>query len=186
MIPALRAGSALLLSGLASGCIYIKSPVVTVGETSEQSAEQVLGAYLLLSAMHGDASDSLPALAALYPPRAQLVTYGLIAFHREHEAWPVDAPQLQAYLQSSPANAPLPPDSLDGFEISVMADGSCAYSTREDRQRGRRFIITASHQVRFPVPASPYAGPNAADHSATTGSSIITIDAATLARLLFR
>ena len=176
MSPAARRPrlAAPLVALLCGGCVYVQPPRVEMAE-SGQSVEQVLGTYLLMSAWSPDA-ESLPALATLYPPRAQLVTYALIAFHRDRAAWPADAAELEGFVASSPANPALPTGALDAFVIEIRPDGSCTYSTAEDRRRGRFFTVTSDYRVSFPVPANPFAGPASPELGAPVTSSTLTMD----------
>lgn len=167
---------AALVATLFSGCVYVQPPRVAVASDPEQSPEQILGTYLLFSSLSRD-PEALPALVALYPPRAQLVTYALIAFHRERGAWPASATELETFLAASPANPPLPAGALDGFEIATKDNGDAAYSTREDRQRGRHFTLTSAYRVSFPASVSPYAGRDAVEFPpAPAGGSTLSFD----------
>ena len=113
-----------------------------------------------------------------YRNSVQVVTYALIAHHHENGAWPADAPALQRFLAESPANPALPADALAGFQISTQADGSCTYSTSDDRQRGRFFTVGADYRVTFPIPANPFAGASAEElpHPFPGSGSTITIN----------
>lgn len=180
---AARLACASLLVG---GCVYVEPARIELAEDGEQSAEQILGTYFLLSTVLGPGSaaepgaarwsEGLSPLATLYPPRAQLVTHALIAYHREHGSWPTDAAAIRAFIESSPANPRLPVGTLDGFQLSTLPDGACTYSTREDRQRGRYFTLTAAYRVTFPVPAGFFASATSPERPPPASGSTLSVD----------
>ena len=179
----IRRASRLALAALGvgvfgSGCVYVQPPRVEVASDTEQSAEQILGTYLLLSALGGGAkgADSLATLAAIYPPRAQLVTQAVIGFHRDHGVWPATATELRAFAESSPANPRLPHDALEGFVAERHENGDLTYSTREDRQRARFVKITPTYRVILPVPAALFASPDAAELPRPVGGSTLSLN----------
>ncbi|MBC8010622.1 MAG: hypothetical protein H7067_11060 [Burkholderiales bacterium] len=165
------------------GCVYIQPPRIEVSSDTEQSAEQILGTYLLLSALGGagagagaNAADGLATLALIFPLRTQLVTQAVIGFHRDRGAWPTTADELHAYAESSPANPRLPADVLDGFVAERHENGDLTYSTREDRQHGRHVKITSAYRVTLPVPAALFAAPDSAELSRVVGGSTLNLN----------
>ena len=173
------AGALVLLGfgALGGGCVYVQPSHVEVSGDTEQSAEQILGTYLLLSALGGGAkgADALATLAAIYPPRAQLVTQAVIGFHRDRGVWPATADELRAYAESSPANPRLPADALAGLVAEQHENGDLTYSTREDRQRGRYVKITPAYRVVLPVPAGLFAAPDSAELPRPVGGSTLSL-----------
>jgi hypothetical protein len=135
------------------------------------ASDEALGTYFLMSALAGKAGVP-DFLATVYPLRSQIVTFAIIGFHRDRGTWPEGKEDLLAYAKSSPANPPLPEDSLAGLVIEKKEDGGVLYSTTEDRQRGREFTVSKTHRVTFPVPPHPFASPAAEQTPAAKGSTI--------------
>lgn len=176
---------AISLAVFGGGCVYVQPPRVEVSGDTEQSAEQILGTYLLLSALGGagsgaaagaNAADGLATLSLIFPPRTQLVTQAVIGFHRNRGTWPTSAAELRAYAESSPANPRLPADALEGFVAETQENGDLTYSTREDRQRGRHVKITPAYRVTLPVPAALFAAPDSAELPCVVGGSTLNLN----------
>lgn len=140
-----------------TGCINVQ----TLPPDSPATPEETLGVYLLMSGVGAKAARA-DFLAAVYPLRSQIVTYAMIGFHRDRGLWPASREELEAYVAGSPANPSLPKDALTGLTLERKADGSLVYSTLEDRQRGREFTISSTHEVTFPVPSHLFASPKSA------------------------
>lgn len=145
----------ILIAFASTGCISVR-------HRGSQNADEVLSTYFLMSAMTGkDASDFL---LAVYPLRSQIVTFAFVAFHKERGAWPTSVDELANFVAASPANPAIPEGSLTGLEVRLKEDGSLVYSTTEDRQRGRDFVISAQYKVTMKVPKSLFASAQAKEH----------------------
>jgi hypothetical protein len=153
----MRTTCIILLLSLA-GCVAMKPPP----PEKKMTAEETLGMYFLMSAL--SSKDGMQDfLQTVYPLRAQLVTFAIVGYHRDRKTWPTSKEDLVEYVSSSPANPGLPEDALAGLELEQKADGSIAYSTLEDRQRGREFTISTDYAVTFPVPSYPFASATSAE-----------------------
>lgn len=162
----LRAISVLLGFSVA-GCMSQGRPAVR-----QVSEEDALGTFFLMTAMTGGKNGVPDFLATVYPLRSQIVTFAIIGFRRDRGAWPSSEQELLAYAESSPANPPLPKDSVSGYTAQTKQDGSVVYSTLEDRQRGREFTISPAYKVTFPMPSYPFATAGSPPASASRSSTL--------------
>lgn len=157
----------LITSGSLAGCVS-RSPRAE----SRASPEEALGTFFLMTAITGGKSGVPDFLATVYPIRSQIVTFAIIGFRRDRGVWPSSEQDLLAYAESSPANPPLPKDSLTGFTAQTKEDGSLIYSTLEDRQRGREFTISPGYKVTFAMPTYPFATAGSAVAPSSKSSTI--------------
>ena len=149
-----------------AGCVSTRRPP----PPEKLSAGEVLGTFLLMTAISGKADGDF--IETVYPFRSQMVTFAVVGFHREHGTWPSGKDEVMAFVESSPANPPMPAGALEGLQMHVQDDGGVVYSTAEDRQRGREFTISAEHHVTMTVPSNLFASARATEIPPAGGSTI--------------